>query len=139
MAKKAFNKVEDQVIEAVVEVTGEVFETVVEDIPAVAVENEVPLVEDVPTVAKKSEKFPLEVIEGQLGIYENRVINVPAEAKVIEIENIEGGDMYVDNTGIQYGANYMLTPGQVKVYKGAKQVFLSSASRPIFRIRFFKG
>lgn len=95
-------------------------------------------VEPVVLVAEKKAVEPLAVIEGQLSIYENRVINVPEGARVAVVHNLGFGDLYVDNTGIQFTANYRIDHGSKKEYKGAKVLFLGSASRPEFRIEFYK-
>lgn len=101
---------------------------------------EVEKVEEVVAEAKavKVEIHPLAVIEGQLNIYENRVLSVYEGASVAVVENLGEGFLYVDNSGIQYSSEYELAPGERKEYKGAKNLFLSAASRPNFRIKFFK-
>jgi hypothetical protein len=91
-----------------------------------------------PAKAVKKEIEPLAVVEGQLNVYEGRVINVPEGARVTVVENIGFGDLYVDNTTIEYTSNYCVAPGQKKEYKNAKHVFLGSASRPEYRISFYK-
>jgi hypothetical protein len=102
------------------------------------VDGELTIVEEAPAVTIVGDVHPLLIIEGQLNIYENRVLNVPAGARVTVVENLGFGDMYVDNTSVQYTSKYVITPGEKKEYKGAKSVFLGSASRPNYRISFYK-
>lgn len=111
---------------------------VVKPVEEVVAEVVAAVVEEVPAKADKRAIEPLAVVEGQLHIYENRVINVPEGARVTVVENLGFGDLYVDNTGIQFTSNYCVSPGEKKEYKGAKVVFLGSASRPDFRVSFYK-
>lgn len=106
-------------------------EVSVEETPEVEVQPE-------PAKAVKAAVEPFDVITSQLNIYENRVLNVPDGARVAVVENLGEGYLYVDNTGIQYTSNYEVGPGEKKEYKGAKNLFLSSASRPNIRISFYK-
>lgn len=103
-----------------------------------AVEEAAPVIQEKPAKSEKKAAEPIEVIEGQLGIYESRVIHVPGNAKSAVVKNLGGGDLYVDNTGVQLTSNYRVSPGEEKEYSGAKVIFISSASRPNFRAEFYK-
>jgi hypothetical protein len=119
----------------------EVTEPVVEVEAAVEVEYEAaqePSVETFEPAVVIPTDAPISVFEAQLNIYESKVVAVPEGAKRIIVENVGGGDLYVDTIAFQYDPKYRVAPGASKEFKGAKNILIGSASRPLVRVTFLK-
>lgn len=129
MAAPKKKPVEDKVVET----PQEEVVVMIPEFEAAAEAPETPEVEEAPV----EDGDVISVHEQQLNIYETAVLSVPAGAQRVEVENVGGGDLYVDSVAIQYDARYLLAPGQKKQFKNVSHVFVGSASRPTVRLTAF--
>ena len=88
--------------------------------------------------AAKVEKEPFHTYERKLFIYENVVIQVPGGTKKTVVQNVGGGELYVSPVAVSFNRKDVLADGQLVSFDGGvDKVFISSASRPTFRISFY--
>lgn len=90
------------------------------------------------TVEKVVEAEVLDTFEVQLGIFEEKVIAVPTEAKRVVAEVMYGGDTFIDIVRPDMSVDKYVAPGESKEFKDVLALILVSASRPVVRITIFK-
>jgi hypothetical protein len=103
-----------------------------------AVKEEVVEVQEAPKKeAPKKEVEPFFEDLIQLSVYQNKVYGLLPQTKRVIVENIEGGDVYVDLLTVKFDAEALIIPGQSKEFKGVDKLFIGTASRPMLLIKQF--
>lgn len=103
-----------------------------EVVEVVEVQEEIPKKE-----ASKKELVPFFEDLIQLSVYQNKVYGLLPQTKRVVIENIEGGDVYVDHIAVKFESSALVAPGESKEFKGVDKVFIGTASRPMLLIKQF--
>ncbi|GEA16752.1 hypothetical protein E308F_29980 [Moorella sp. E308F] len=78
------------------------------------------------------------VREVKLGVSELLVVDILPEVRQVVVENLGGGDVYVDPKAIAFTPDKCVAPGGKVVFEGVKKVFLEATSRPVVKISQFK-
>jgi hypothetical protein len=134
MAKRAKKPVSEEVVAAVtdtIEPCEVELQKVQDESPVAVQEAPAPVVE----TPKSEVALTYDV---KLSIYEKRILDVPAGTAKVVVENLGGGDLYVDANAISYSSNALIAIGASKEFSGVSKLFVSSASRPTFRVSIFK-
>lgn len=91
---------------------------------------------DEPEVTEDAD--PDEVEEITLFVYQNRVIGLIPGVKRVLVENLEGGDVYIDPISASMAKINKVTPGESKEFTGVDKLIATSASMPRIRVSQWK-